>query len=379
VRQLSTTLLTLLAGVAIAATAGGPARSSETDPWADLEHEILARGLDPGLVVIPGRLTDEIRQWIHTVVSPADSQDAALRQLLAALIDPKGLELVYDPSFTGTAQEIWESRRANCLGFTHLFVGLSRELGISTYYVSWSTVERFRREGDLVLVSGHVSAGWGTAHDSQVLEFGAVDGFEAKAARRISDLNATARHYSNRSAERLQAGENHLAIAEAELATQLDPGLADAWVNLGVSRRRSGDLEGAERAYRRATLADPDHVPAYQNLSVLMQLQGAQSTAQEIMALLDRRDNRNPFTYLSLGDHSLDAGREVEADRFYRRASKLGPKLAETRAARGIWALEIGDREKASKWLRRAQAIDPEESRTRRLAQKLSRSDDSSE
>ena len=354
-----------LVGLALPGQAG--------DVWDDLEQEITARGIDPDTIDIPGRLSAEMKQWLHDRVSPGLSSDLVLRQVLAELIDPGGFKLQYDPGFTGTAQEVWDTRRANCLGFTHLFVGLTRELGLETYYVRWSRVERFRREGDLVLVSGHVSAGFGVAAQRQVLEFGAVDGFEGQLATPISDLNAIARHYGNRSAEMLRSGNLQGAVEAADLATRLDPWLADAWVNLGVALRRSGDPQSAERAYRKATLVDPEHVPAYQNLSVLLRLQGAQDAARETLELLDRRDNRNPFTYLVLGDGSFDSRRYEEAARFYRRAYKLGPDLAETRAARGAVELALENEDKARKWLRRAQSVDPEEARTVELAEKLSR------
>ena len=356
----------------------GDTRMTEADPWAALIDEIRARGIDPASIEIPGRLSEEMKQWVHERVSSDIPPDAVLREVLVELIDPDGFKLVYDPGVTGTAQQVWDTRRANCLGFTHLFVGLTRELGISSYYVRWSRVERFRREGDLVLVSGHVSAGYGVGSRRQVLEFGAVDGFEGQLSQPISDLNAVARHYANRSAELLRAGDARAAVEASGLATRLDPTLADAWVNLGVSRRRSGDVAGAEDAYRRATLEDPDHLPAYQNLSVLLYLRGADDAARQTLALLDRRDNRNPFIYLSLGDTSLGLGRLEEASRFYRRANRLGSDLAETRAARGTVAFLMGDQVRARKWLRRAQAVDPEDERTVELAKKLSRSGDPS-
>lgn len=358
---------------------GAVAEQQAANPWAELESQIRARGLDPEEVEIPGRLTDEIRDWANRKVPGGVSEGQVLRRLLWALIDPFGLNLTYDPGRTGTASEVWASGKANCLGFTHLFVGLSRELGIPTYYVRWSRIENYRKEGDLIVVSEHVSAGFGAGAERQVLEFGAVDGLGESPSHPISDLEALARHYANRSAEWLQEGNLSEARTSAEIAVQLEPELPEGWVNLGVARRRSGDLEGAKEAYTRATVVDVDHLPAYQNLSVLMEIQGEKDVAREILALLDRRDNRNPFIYLSLGDFSLDTGQLDEAERFYRRASKLGPELAATRAARGLLALEAGDLKAARKWLKRSQSIDPEDHRALRLAGRLSRMGDSTE
>jgi len=347
--------------------------------WAELGTEIRARGLDPEQVTIPGRLTDEMRAWVHSLVPPGTPEDEALRRLLGALIDPRGFELVYDATYTGTAGEVFATRRANCLAFTHLFVGLTRELGIPTYYVRWAIGGRARREGDLVLVSGHVTAGFGYGRNRRLLEFGAVSGLETFNSHRISDLDATALHYANRSAELLQVGRVSEAVSKAEISTRLNPSLPDGWVNLGVARRRSGDPAGAEEAYRRATVADPDHLPAYHNLMTLYELQGRKDAAQEIFTLLDRRDNHNPFILLELGDESLQSDRLDEAGRFYRKALRFDRSLAETRAAWGTVALRQGEVERARKWLRRAQAVDPQESRTRALTLELSQLDDSSE
>lgn len=349
------------------------------DGWAELEDEIRARGVDTEQVTIPARLTEEMKAWARSVVPAGTPTDEALHKLLAALVDPKGFELIYDAAYTGTASEVFATRRANCLAFTHLFIGLTRELGIPTYYVRWTVGERARREGDLVLVSGHVTAGFGHAANRQVLEFGAVRGLETFNSHRISDLAATALHYANRSAELLQEGRLSDAISQAEISTRLNPELPDGWVNLGVARRRAADLEGAEEAYRQATLADPDHLPAYHNLMTLYQLQGRRDAAREIFALLDRRENRNPFILLELADESLESGRLDEASRFYRKALRFDRSLAETLAAWGTLVLRRGEIDKARKWLRRAQHVNPQERRTLALARELSQLGDTSE
>jgi Flp pilus assembly protein TadD len=184
-------------------------------------------------------------------------------------------------------------------------------------------------------------------------------------------LNALARHYSNRSVELLSQGDLKAAVQSGELATRIDPMLADAWINLGVARRRADDWAGAEEAYLQASAVSPDNMSAYQNLRVLFTLRGDQDAADQLLVLMDRRGCRDPFVYLELGDESLAADSAEEAGRYYRRAYKHGPELAETRAARGIGYLKQGELGKARKWLRRAQSIDVDEKRTRELERRL--------
>lgn len=338
---------------------------------ARLEAEVEAQGLNPADIIFPDSLTEEMKQWLRDNVEPSPSPKETIEQLLRAMTEPDGLGMVFAPGYTATAAEAFQSKRANCLAFTHLMVGMSRELGIATYYVNYELVERFRRSGDLIVVSGHVSAGYGSGAEGYLLEFGDLVNLERSQARPITDLNALARYYANRAAELLEDGQVEDALGWAETATRLEPALAEGWGNLGVALRRSGRLEAAERAYLQATAVDPEYYVAYHNLFALMRIRGESEAAREILKLLDRRDNRNPFIYLELGDQSLASERLEEAGRFYERASKVGSELAETWAARGSWALKSDKVRKARRWLKKAQRRAPDDPRTVELARRL--------
>lgn len=337
----------------------------------DLEEAVRDRGLDPAELIFPETLNEEIEAWAAARLDPTAPPDRMLEDLLNVLSSPEGLGLSYDPSYTATAEEVFAERRANCLAFTHLFVGLSRHYGLETYYLTFEESERYRREDDLVVVSGHVTAGYGPAGTRRVLEFGEVVGANAAATRRISDLTALALFYSNRSAEALRASEEAEALELAEIAVRLAPQLADAWVNLGVARRRTSDLAGAEEAYREAIRIDPDHLPAFQNLTTLLWLEGERRASREIMKLLYRSDNTNPYTYIDLGDINLAVGRLEDAKRFYHRALQLDDSLGEAKAALGLLAAEADRPKRARAWLRRAQKVDPRGRRTLALADRL--------
>ena len=378
-RRFSIVVLATLLATPMSESAAAAASAIETidapvsrsgDPWSRVRQELVAKGLDPVDIEIPGEVTDEMVEWARQQVQ-AESPREQVDELLSALIDPDRLGLEYSPERTGTAKEVFETRRANCLAFTHLFVGLSRSLGVPTIYVHWNRIERFRRDEDLVVVSGHISAGQRSSSELVVLRFGAVTGLEARGVTPISDLNALARHYSNRSVELLSRGELEAAVESGELAVAVDPSLAHGWVNLGVAKRRSGDWIGAEMSYSQAVEVDPDNLSAYRNLQALFTLRGDEDAADRIFKLLHKRGCRDPFVYLELGDEGMASDAVEEAGRYYRRAYKYGPDLAETRAARGLWHLDRGDLRKAIRWLQRAQRIDASESRTRLLGSRL--------
>lgn len=325
----------------------------------NLERLVAARGLDPAQVVFPDRLTREMRQWVHEKIPRRTNSFEILGRLLEILEDPSGLALQYEGGYTGTAEEVFKSGRYNCLSFSHLFLAFARELGVEARYLSIGRIRRFRRQGDVILVSGHVTVGFGVGTARKILQFNVGPDVNYRTAEPVSDLTALALYHANRGAEMIQFGRNRKALDWLDIASRLDPYLPGTWVNLGVARRRLGLLEEAEKAYLRAIEIDQNFFPAYRNLAALHQLKGQEQIAEEMFGVLDQRDNRNPYAFLALGDHSLEQQRLAEAESFYRRALRLSSEKAEARAALGQLAVVRGDFDGAREWLETARQADP--------------------
>lgn len=345
-----------------------------TGSWrAGLRQDLILHGLDPAQVIVPFDLTPEGRAWLEENAPPAEgSPRERLDQLLTRMIDEERLGLSYERSFTGTADEVLRRRTGNCLGFVNLFVALARELGVPAYFLAVEDQPLYGREGDLVLVSDHVAAGYGSGRDLLILDFAVEGEPDYQKVRAVSDLEAVAKYYSNRGAEMLREGRAKEAVTWLETATRIEPSMASAWVNLGVARRRTADLSGAELAYTRALEADPRTLTAYQNLAALLRLKGREEEALRLLAVTDQAGNRNPYSFLSLGDWNRDSGRYDEARHFYRRALLLDARSAEAHAALGELELARGREAKARRWLKKALKMNPDDPRATSLAVKLS-------
>ena len=338
---------------------------------ADLARDLRSQGIDPASIVVPWEITEEMRAWVHREVPDNLSEGDRLDALLAALVDPGRLALRYESGYSGTAREAFESRKANCLAFTSLFVGLSREIGVPAFYLDVDDVEKFEKDGDLMVISGHTSAGFYVGGELKILDFtpGRQPGY--RRLSRLADKTAIALYHSNRGAELLRAGKRREALDWLRKGVAIDPELGGAWVNLGVALRRGGDMKGAETVYRKSLEVDPEEASAYQNLAALLRLQGQEAEAEELLVLATRAGGRNPFSYLALGDLSFAHGRLDEARRFYRRALHLYRDNPEPYAALGLVALEGGNRNEARKWLRKAASLDRDNERVRRLGGRL--------
>jgi Flp pilus assembly protein TadD len=370
-RRLVPRLPTLLL-VAWLGGAGCASTGSLPGSWRrDLEASLAAVGLAPSEVLVPFELDASTRAWLSANPPPGTAARERLNALLGRLTAQDGLGITYERGQTGTASEVFALRRANCLGFMSLFVALARELGYPATFLAVDAQPLFDRAGDLVLISEHVVAGFGARDDLLVLDFYEGPPRTYAALRELSDLAALARFHSNRGVEVLQAGQARAALPWLEKAIRLDPALGSAWVNLGVARRRTGDLEGAEAAYRQALVVAPGTASAYENLAALLRLRGQTREAAGLLALAARLSGGNPFNYLNLGDWSREAGRLEEARAFYRRALALDGDRAELHAALGELELAQERVGRARRALERARKLDPTDPRVERLAAAL--------
>lgn len=364
-------VLTAVLGLALFASGCASSGAAKSARFR-LERQISAAGLDPQAIVFPFELSDEMRSWVREKVPRTGSPLLRLQRLLnALLIEDRETPITYQRGTTLTAREVWATRRANCLSFTHLFVGLAREVDIPVYYLRVSDLQRYEKDGDLVVASEHVTAAYGPPANRKILDFSADQLMPYRSTEPLTDLGALALFYSNQGAERIRQGDHRQALELLEVAVRLDPELADGWLNRGVALRRSGRAADAEASYWRALEADPSATSPYYNLSALLASAGRQVEAEELLALADRRGNRNPFSFLALGDLSLREGRLAEAERYYRRAHRLFPEHAEPLAALGQWALAGGRIDDAQRFLRRAEKHDPLQPRVRQLDRSL--------
>ena len=94
----------------------------------------------------------------------------------------------------------------------------------------------------------------------------------------------------NLAAQLLERGELQEAEALCQRATAVAPEIGLGWYNLGLIRRRQGDLAGALEAYQEARRVQPDHPETHQNLAVALLLggdiEGARASFRQAIALL---------------------------------------------------------------------------------------------
>jgi Flp pilus assembly protein TadD len=99
----------------------------------------------------------------------------------------------------------------------------------------------------------------------------------------------------------MQAEQWHAAARLLETITKQRPDLSGPWLNLGISRMKTGELAAAETAIRQAVNANTANVEAYIRLGVLYRYQGRYDDARRAWeAALDIAPD-NPDIHWNLG------------------------------------------------------------------------------
>jgi Tfp pilus assembly protein PilF len=137
--------------------------------------------------------------------------------------------------------------------------------------------------------------------------------------------------------DRREAAADHL-----EEATRLEPGNADAWVNLGAALQQSGSLDDAAAAYREALRLRPAHGAAQNNLGAVLEGLNRHAEAAEAYAEAIRLTPESAEIRANLGRALLALGRTEDAAAQFTEALALDESSASTRYLLATALAELG-------------------------------------
>ena len=127
-------------------------------------------------------------------------------------------------------------------------------------------------------------------------------------------------------AEALNATHDRGALAAARKATQWNPGLVEAWRELGDAELEAGDYRAAERAFRKVVEIDESYGLGFAKLAqVLLEQERTLEALEAIGAAAER--GGDPFFVAAIrGDVYAEMERHAEAAAAYDDALKIDPE-----------------------------------------------------
>ena len=160
-----------------------------------------------------------------------------------------------------------------------------------------------------------------------------------------------------------------MALAEGdrkvEQGSAADTASVEALFDLAAAKQRSGDLEGARRAYVRVLDLEPFHHDALNNLGVILRAEGKNLAA---LAAHERALNlkpNDPGLLANLGNILRSLGRFNEALNVLHRAVSLAPKVPAVHHNLGLVLRDLGHNDDALACFERSLALWPNNRRVK--------------
>jgi tetratricopeptide (TPR) repeat protein len=126
------------------------------------------------------------------------------------------------------------------------------------------------------------------------------------------------------------SGDQRGAVAELTRLTNMNPGNADAWFNLGFLHDKADRLEDAERCFRRAVQLKPKLDRAWYGLGLVLIRAGRLEEAIEALKQNVKLQPFNPYGYYQLGMTYHHLGRSDEAWKVHQQLSGFEPRFSAT-------------------------------------------------
>jgi tetratricopeptide (TPR) repeat protein len=314
-----------------------------------------AQAVAPGeVMVLPAQLRERLHREL-LVGSPGPQ--ARLERLAAFMFLPEGLGMTYVETPTLTVAQAYETRTANCLTFTLLFLALASEAGLDAAPQEIEQTLGFSQADGTLYLSNHVNALVRVQGRRYVVDVAGDRIIARDRPNPITLPRLIGHYYNNLAVERLGAADYEAARSLLAISLELDPEYASYWSNIGVVQLRGGDLRTAEKSYRQALALDPRNANALFNLAGLAARTGDRTLELQYRQRLAKLQRNDPFHHFMQAVNAENAGDLTRAIRHYRRAAELQPQEHRFHSALANAYLQAGRPQQAIRSLARAQAL----------------------
>ena len=157
-----------------------------------------------------------------------------------------------------------------------------------------------------------------------------------------------------------RTGENEKALAAFQEAASIDPERADILFNLGNINKILGNTEKAVENYKKAIHINPGYIPAYNNLGTLLESTGKEKEAQEIFRQGLSSDKNSASLRYNLGLIYQKENKLDNALESFKSALKSKPGWTPCLNNLGIIQQELGKTEEAAETFKALLEIEPE-------------------
>jgi Flp pilus assembly protein TadD len=343
-------LFLLTAAVFVALTACGTTRKTVQRTLSDTAMEEYARKLltdeEFALFRVPYKVNDELRREAQEIARPGWSHYFQSKQLALKLLAKHQLGIVYSHNYNLCAEDVYRERKANCISYTNLFIGMARSIGIRADYAEVTEVESYSKIGETVIYNSHICAVVFEGPNAYLVDFSLRPHKQYHSWQALTDLEAAAVFYNNMGAQEYLKQEEPDRVEKAlvyyDISRRLAPNLPQVFNNLGVLELNRHNVSEAERYFRMALERRPGYFAAYSNLAAVYLTRGELDKAITLYqgAVASSQDNK--YAYHALARLQQRKGETEAAERNLRKALALDERYTEARHELGRLLLRSG-------------------------------------
>ncbi len=252
---------------------------------------------------IPFKINESIKIYARRLVKDISFENYKIDALIRGIIRREKLNIKYNESKSLTAIEVFVEGEANCIAYTNLFIGMAREVGLKAHYVDVTQVSRLKKEGEVVINSGHICAGVDVSGKFTLVDFAEQPRIGYRIFKIIDDLEAIA-NFAN-SLGVLKSFEIPKGYAAKDYnedinhylrAIKIKPRFAKAYNNLGIAYQRRRQYNKAIESYSKAIEFDPKLSAARSNLGNAYYITGDYEKAITSFKKAIQIKGNNPYT-----------------------------------------------------------------------------------
>jgi len=348
----------------LVAAAAAPAARAASDVLTQEQWEaaVARLGVDPSSIQNPVAFDEEMRRFADRVAGAGTVRER-LDRLQQHLFNDRRLAFDYLSDRTLTASDAWRRQGGNCVSFTNLFIALARSIGLPVQAALFHHAGNPEMDGDLRVFNTHMAAGIRSGDQVVLFDFFYLRREREFGFHLIDDLTNTGVYLSNLGTAALRDGEVEEAERLLVLATRIAPRFASAHGNLGVVRRRRGDIDGALAAHLAARDLEPfDH-------RVLGNLRRTISdwTDRYVAEHGDADGDAGPHAAVAAALRELARGADREACARLDRLARAHRGVGSAHAARALCLMTRGKNRAARAALDRGARAEPGEAEIERL------------
>lgn len=298
-------------------------------------------------------VSDEMRAFIAAEVGDVRVPTAKFRRMFRGLNREGYFEANYIADSTRTAEDTFHHKSGNCLSYTSMFIALAREAGLDAQFQLVQVPPNWDADSGYLIRYTHVNLVLkGFMYDSSTgrefsVDFNDVLPDPDYPRHEISDEEASALFYANRSVFHLRAGEMRQAFAYLKKAIDISPHNADLWINLGAFYAKQNAFEQALTAYEVALGLDPGNRGAISGLGRTHEILGNLDEAKRYKDQVRRYRQRNPYYHFAIAQTEFDGGRYDRALAAINTAIDLKYRIGRFHFLKGLTEYKLGDLESA--------------------------------